>query len=100
NALPILWILFGQEIRARILVGEDPVLPAIICAHAAYRGNAHPHSRSVGGIGDDGVQAKPSRAGIPCTTGGLIRQASIQAPVYTAIAAHPEARRIDSGIDR
>src|SRR6266699_1176033 len=83
-----------------MLVSEDPVLPAIICAHTTYRGNAHPHSRSVGGIGDDAMQAKPSRAGLPATAGGMIRQASVQAPVYTAISTYPEARRIDSRVDR
>ena len=46
------------------------------------------------------MQAKPSRAGLPATAGGMIRQASVQAPVYTAISTYPEARRIDSRVDR
>jgi hypothetical protein len=69
NALAELRILVRQEIGAGILVGKDPALAAIVCAHTAYGRDAHPHAGGIERVGYDGMQAESSGTRFPATTG-------------------------------
>src|SRR5579872_2460210 len=98
NAVPDFRGRVGNVLRVQALIDRLPGLSPVVGPEGACRRDGDVNPPVIRRIENDGVQAHPARARLPCRSGAMAAQAGKFMPVLSAVRGAKQCSVFNTGV--